>query len=310
MAAIGITLLDLNIQCLRKIFGYFENIDIVSVAEAFNITDKNVNELAKTDDNTEQLIKSKFLRFATTLQEQFTKTYGSSIYVELDRFKLHRGVIRHFGGLITELDVNFMAWTVVYGQYFEPLFHNAVEMFAEINSLPSLRITLEHSKYLPFLPLSINGLKRLSLHFTHNCDFNDIAECVKLNSGITHLTIEKYHFESDEIIRRLNNLIDILPYLEIFEIECRWQDEDMIKDFIKMLSCCTRNIQFVAFWSKPYKIHHQKFLRTISKYAGDSTFDTIGVRHRWNIQFSEKKIPGKIQCDEFILVSFKKQSTK
>lgn len=106
MEAVEKTILDLNIQCLHKMLSYLENVDFVNLAEAFNITDRNIKELENSEDDTENLTKTKFTQFANILMNVFLLKNGPWIGIR-DKYQFYLKLLHHFGGVIKELGVDF-----------------------------------------------------------------------------------------------------------------------------------------------------------------------------------------------------------
>ncbi|XP_055297624.1 uncharacterized protein LOC129566095 [Sitodiplosis mosellana] len=145
MTIVQPTLLDLNIQCLRELRRYLNICDIVSLAEAYNITESNVNELENSEDNTEHLTKSKFIQFAWAVQEMFLHINGPSININhTDRslndinneFQFYVKLLRHFGSYIKELNVIVRKEGIEAGK----LFGDAIQTYCR-ESLVSIKVT-------------------------------------------------------------------------------------------------------------------------------------------------------------------------
>lgn len=123
MAAVPVTLLDLDNECLHHILDSLDGFDFTNLAEAFDITVEAIEKLEKIDDDTENLTKSKYVRFAKAVRNMFAQKYSDVCINRYDRtnhYKQYPKLLHHFGDLVGHLLIN--------------------------NSLRSLKIELEESR--------------------------------------------------------------------------------------------------------------------------------------------------------------------
>lgn len=107
------TLLEMNILCLKKMLDYLGVCDLLKLAEVFNITVKRINYLDSTKDVTANLIQTKFVQFAKTVQKLFEEktdcriTFRHSAANPFNIIRKNEKILHHFGGLIKIISVDF-----------------------------------------------------------------------------------------------------------------------------------------------------------------------------------------------------------
>lgn len=172
-------------------------------------------------------------------------------------FCVKMGLLRHFGGFIKVFSLFLQDKNVA----------DAIQIFARIDSLACLNIRISNCKLLYKLPFAFNQPECLNLRFTENeYDFDGIAKYLKSNSTITHLTIEAVKPKQKLNLEGMINLVDSLPCLKIFDIECDWQRDEMINVFAQFLAQCTQNIQLFAYWEYTY-LDYNIFLDSFNQHT-------------------------------------------
>lgn len=109
MATKQTTVLELDEYCLQNVLEHLDEFDLSNLVEAFDISAQNILKLEQNEDESEDLIQSKYVRFAKAVRNTFShiieREYFQCFSIWSDKKCVQ--LLRRFGDLLPELQISF-----------------------------------------------------------------------------------------------------------------------------------------------------------------------------------------------------------